>query len=70
MARERERLKGNLDLLLLSVLAAGVADGWPTRSSWALRERSEGAFDLPQGNDYPAINPGLEGSGLLASSWG
>jgi DNA-binding PadR family transcriptional regulator len=62
----RERLKGNLDLLLLSVLAAGPAHGYAIIS--ALRDRSEGTFDLPEGTIYPALHR-LEGAGLLASSW-
>ena len=61
-----EKLKGHLDLLLLSVLAAGPAHGYAIIV--ALRERSEGAFDLPEGTIYPALHR-LEGSGLLASSW-
>src|ERR1700759_293992 len=63
---DRERLKGNLDLLLLTVLAAGPAHGYAVIS--ALRERSEGTFDLPEGTIYPALHR-LEGAGLLASSW-
>ena len=63
---DRERLKGNLDLLLLSVLSAGPAHGYAIIS--ALRERSEGTFDLPEGTIYPALHR-LEDSGLLASSW-
>jgi PadR family transcriptional regulator, regulatory protein PadR len=62
----RERLKGNLDLLLLSVLAAGPAHGYAIIS--ALRDRSGGAFDLPEGTVYPALHR-LEDAGLLASSW-
>src|SRR6266581_4171500 len=62
----RERLKGNLDLLLLSVLSAGPAHGYAVIS--ALRERSEGTFDLPEGTIYPALHR-LEEAGLLASSW-
>ena len=62
----RERLKGNLDLLLLSVLAAGPAHGYAIIS--ALRERSEGSFDLPEGTVYPALHR-LEEAGLLHSSW-
>jgi transcriptional regulator len=62
----RERLKGNLDLLLLSVLAAGPAHGYAIIS--ALRDRSEGTFDLPEGTIYPALHR-LEDAGLLASSW-
>jgi PadR family transcriptional regulator, regulatory protein PadR len=62
----RERLKGNLDLLLLSVLAAGPAHGYEVIT--ALRRRSEGTFDLPEGTIYPALHR-LENSGLLASDW-
>jgi|SRR5579872_4129133 len=62
----RERLKGNLDLLLLSVLAAGPAHGYAVIS--ALRQRSDGTFDLPEGTIYPALHR-LEDAGLLASSW-
>jgi PadR family transcriptional regulator, regulatory protein PadR len=62
----KERLKGNLDLLLLSVLAAGPVHGYAIIS--ALRERSEGTFDLPEGTIYPALHR-LEDAGLLGSSW-
>jgi PadR family transcriptional regulator, regulatory protein PadR len=62
----RERLKGHLDLLLLSVLSAGPAHGYVIITK--LRERSEGTFDLPEGTVYPALHR-LETSGLLGSSW-
>ena len=62
----KERLKGNLDLLLLSVLSAGPAHGYAIIS--ALRDRSEGMFDLPEGTIYPALHR-LEDAGLLVSSW-
>ena len=62
----RERLKGHLDLLLLSVLAAGPAHGYAIIS--ALRDRSVGTFDLPEGTIYPALHR-LEDAGLLVSSW-
>jgi DNA-binding PadR family transcriptional regulator len=62
----KERLKGNLDLLLLSVLSAGPAHGYAIIS--ALRDRSEGMFDLPEGTIYPALHR-LEDAGLLISSW-
>jgi len=62
----RERIKGHLDLLLLSVLAAGPAHGYAIIS--ALRERSEGTFDLPEGTIYPALHR-LEDAGLLSSAW-
>ncbi|HWG02366.1 MAG TPA: helix-turn-helix transcriptional regulator [Trebonia sp.] len=66
MNRERERLKGHLDLLLLSVLAAGPAHGYAIIT--ALSARSDGAFDLPEGTVYPALHR-LEDAGLLASDW-
>ncbi len=62
----RERIKGHLDLLLLSVLAAGPAHGYAIIA--ALRERIEGTFDLPEGTIYPALHR-LEDAKLLSSSW-
>lgn len=61
-----ERLKGNLDLLLLSVLAAGPAHGYAVIG--ALRDRSGGHFDLPEGTVYPALHR-LERDGLLEATW-
>ena len=61
-----EQLKGNLDLLLLSVLTAGPGHGYAIITR--LAERSDGAFDLPEGTVYPALHR-LEGAGLLASDW-
>ena len=63
---DRERLKGNLDLLLLSVLSSGPAHGYAINS--ALRDRSAGTFDLSEGTIYPALHR-LEESGLLVSTW-
>ncbi len=63
---DREPVKGHLELLLLSVLAAGPAHGYAIILS--LRTRSDGAFDLPEGTVYPALHR-LEDAGLLASSW-
>jgi PadR family transcriptional regulator PadR len=62
----RERLKGNLDLLLLSVLSAGPAHGYAVIA--ALRARRAGTLDLPEGTISPALHR-LEKAGLLASSW-
>jgi len=62
----KERLKGHLDLLLLTVLAAGPAHGYAIITS--LRARSDGAFDLPEGTVYPALHR-LETAGLLSSTW-
>jgi transcriptional regulator len=62
----KERLKGNLDLLILEVLAPRPAHGYDVIES--LRARSSGVFDLPEGTVYPALHR-LEAAGLLASSW-
>jgi transcriptional regulator len=61
-----EALKGHLDLLLLAVLAEGPAHGYVIIE--ALRQRSGGTFDLPEGTVYPALHR-LEGRGLLRSHW-
>lgn len=58
--------RGQLDLLLLTVLAAGPAHGY--RLIDLLREQSAGAFDLPEGTVYPALHR-LERDGLLESGW-
>lgn len=60
-------LRGHLDLLLLATLRrVGPAHGYALIA--ALRERSEGAFDLPEGTVYPALHR-LERSGEVASRW-
>jgi PadR family transcriptional regulator len=61
-----DRLRGHVDLLLLSVLAREDAHGY--RLAEALRERSDGAFDLPEGTIYPSLYR-LERDGLVSSSW-
>jgi PadR family transcriptional regulator PadR len=61
-----EKLKGHLDLLLLSVLSRGPGHGYEVITR--LRDRSGGAFELPEGTVYPALHR-LEESGLLASAW-
>lgn len=61
-----ESIKGHLDLLLLAVLADGDAHGYAVID--ALKARSAGAFDLPEGTVYPALHR-LERDGLLTSRW-
>jgi DNA-binding PadR family transcriptional regulator len=58
--------QGQLETLLLGVMAAGPAHGY--RVIELLRERSGGTFDLPEGTVYPALHR-LERDGLLASAW-
>ena len=60
-------LRGHLDLLLLTTLREnGPAHGYAIITR--LRARSLGAFDLPEGTVYPALQR-LERDGLLASEW-
>jgi transcriptional regulator len=59
-------VRGQLDLLILSVLQHGEAHGYEVIAE--LRRRSEGEFDLPEGTVYPALHR-LEREGLLASDW-
>jgi PadR family transcriptional regulator, regulatory protein PadR len=61
-----EKLKGHLDLLLLSVLSRGPGHGYEVITR--LRQRSGGGFELPEGTVYPALHR-LEESGLLSSGW-
>ena len=61
-----ETLKGHLELLLLAAVQPGPAHGYAIAE--ALRSRSKGTFDLPEGTLYPALHR-LEGAGLLASRW-
>lgn len=63
---KREQLKGHLDLLVLAVLDGTPRHGYALIG--ALRERSEGAFDLAEGTIYPALHR-LEDDGLVTSFW-
>ena len=58
-------VKGSLDLLLMGVLRHGPAHGYAIIA--ALRDRSDGEFDLAEGTIYPALHR-LEDAGLIASS--
>lgn len=63
---DRAQLKGHLDLLLLAVLQTAPAHGYEIIG--ALRDRSRGVFDLPEGTVYPALHR-LEAAGYLTSTW-
>ena len=60
-------IKGHLDMLVLSVLAAGPMHGYAVIEE--LKTRSGDSFDLPEGTIYPVLHR-LEKEGLLASAWG
>ena len=62
----RDTTKGNLDLLLLGVLARAPGHGYAVIT--ALRDSSGGVFDLTEGSVYPALHR-LEDLGLLTSDW-
>jgi PadR family transcriptional regulator PadR len=61
-----DRIKGNLDTLLLTVVQSGQAHGYEIIAE--LKTRSQGEFDLPEGTVYPSLHR-LERLGLLASAW-
>ena|SRR5437868_1224227 len=63
---EGEMLKGHLDMIVLAALAAGPAHGYAIIE--AIKRKSDGAFDLPEGTVYPVLHR-LEQAGLLASRW-
>jgi DNA-binding PadR family transcriptional regulator len=66
MKAEAQALKGHLDVLLLAALEDGPRHGYAVKE--ALREGSDGRFDLPTGTIYPALHR-LEQAGLIAGSW-
>ncbi|HET6910073.1 MAG TPA: helix-turn-helix transcriptional regulator [Mycobacteriales bacterium] len=57
--------KGQLDLMLLAVLEQSPAHGYAIIA--ALRARSDGGFDLPEGTVYPALHR-LESRGWIVST--
>jgi PadR family transcriptional regulator PadR len=61
-----QALKGHLDMLLLAILDDGPRHGYAVKE--ALREGSDGRFDLPTGTVYPALHR-LESAKLIAGSW-
>ena len=63
---EAEQLKGHLEGLILAVIADEPKHGYAVIE--ALKVRSHGRLDLPEGTVYPALHR-LERSGLLASDW-
>jgi DNA-binding PadR family transcriptional regulator len=63
---EAEMLKGHLDAIVLAALEGGPAHGYAIIE--AIKNRSDGTFDLPEGTIYPALHR-LEQAGLLSSAW-
>ena len=63
---KNEGTGGHLELVLLGVLAAQRGHGYAIIS--ALKERSGGVLDLPEGSVYPALHR-LEDRGWVESEW-
>ena len=61
-----EELKGHLDALILAVIGGEPKHGYAVIA--ALRTRTDGRLDLPEGTIYPALHR-LEQKGLLSSDW-
>lgn len=61
-----ESLKGHLEMLVLAIVSAGPVHGYGVID--ALRERSDGSFDLAEGTVYPVLHR-LERLGLLQHEW-
>jgi PadR family transcriptional regulator, regulatory protein PadR len=59
-------LKNHLELLVLSALTAGPAHGYSIIR--AIRDRSDGEFELLEGSLYPVLHR-LERDRLVTSSW-
>jgi DNA-binding PadR family transcriptional regulator len=64
MNLKADQLRGHLEPLVLATLEAGPAHGYAIIE--ALRERSGGMLDLPEGTVYPALHR-LERSGSVTS---
>jgi PadR family transcriptional regulator, regulatory protein PadR len=61
-----ESLKGHLDLLILAAVETEPRHGYAVIE--ALRAKSSGVLDLPEGTIYPALHR-LEKARFLASRW-
>jgi PadR family transcriptional regulator PadR len=57
---------GHLDGMLIAIVGDGPLHGYGVAQ--ALKERSGGVFDLPEGTIYPALHR-LERAGMLGSKW-
>jgi PadR family transcriptional regulator, regulatory protein PadR len=66
MRADAQALKGHLGALLLATLADGPRHGYAIKE--ALRDGSNGRFDLPTGTVYPALHR-LERAGLVHGTW-
>ena len=61
-----DSVKGQLEFMLLAVLADGPAHGYLIIDQ--IKTRSDGVFDLPESTVYPALHR-LESKRLVQSEW-
>lgn len=66
MSQDRELVKGNIDSLLLSLIAQQPMYGYQVIRE--LDKRSEGYFKFKEGTLYPILHR-LETAGLVMSKW-
>jgi len=66
MAKKHELIKGNIDSLLLCVVAKQPMYGYQIIKE--LERRSQGYFKFKEGTLYPALHR-LEKSGLITGNW-
>ncbi|MFD1626458.1 PadR family transcriptional regulator [Azospirillum griseum] len=66
LGMEGDLLKGHLDAIVLAALAGEAAHGYAVIE--AIRRRSGGVFNLPEGTVYPALHR-LEKAGAVNSDW-
>lgn len=62
----KDMMKGSTALLVLSLLSGGEQYGYQMIA--ALKERSDGTFDLKEGTLYPVLHA-LENDGAVESIW-
>jgi hypothetical protein len=59
-----DRIKGNLDTLLLTVVQSGQAHGYEIIAE--LKTRSQGEFDLPEGTSKDSVCSQVPGIPMVA----
>lgn len=67
MNLNKEMLKGNIDLLILSVLKEGENYGYEI--SKTIKEKTEGTFEIQEATLYLSLKR-LEKQGAISSYWG
>lgn len=66
LRRQKDALRGSLDLLVLKTLSLAPMHGWGI--SQRVQQFSDGMLEVNQGSLYPALQR-LEKQGLITSKW-